>query len=29
MHAAWMVKPAADLLLAALGFTISKYWVYR
>ncbi|MEV8521851.1 GtrA family protein [Dyella marensis] len=29
MHAAWMVKPAADLVLAALGFTISKYWIYR
>lgn len=29
VHAAWLVKPAADLCLAAIGFLVSKYWIYR
>jgi putative flippase GtrA len=29
LHMAWLVKPIADLALAALGFTASKYWIYR
>lgn len=29
VHVAWLVKPAADLCLAAIGFLVSKYWIYR
>lgn len=29
LHAAWAIKPGADLILAAMGFTVSKYWIYR
>lgn len=29
VHAAWLIKPMADLLLAAVGFVVSKYWIYR
>ena len=29
IHAAWIVKPVGDLALAAVGFAISKYWIYR
>lgn len=29
LHWAWIVKPFADAMLAALGFTISKFWIYR
>lgn len=29
LHWAWIAKPIADALLAALGFTISKFWIYR
>jgi putative flippase GtrA len=29
MHTAWIIKPAADLCLAAVGFMVSKYWIYR
>jgi putative flippase GtrA len=25
----WVVKPIADMLLAVLGFVISKYWIYH
>lgn len=26
---AWVVKPVADGLLAAAGFLVSRYWIYR
>lgn len=26
---AWLLKPAIDLLLAAIGFLTSRYWIYR
>ncbi|GAB6195007.1 GtrA family protein [Lysobacter xanthus] len=26
---AWMLKPAVDAALAALGFIVSRYWIYR
>ncbi|MFY2763392.1 GtrA family protein [Arenimonas sp. MALMAid1274] len=26
---AWLAKPVVDGLLAALGFVVSKYWIYR
>lgn len=29
LYWAWIVKPIADAFLAALGFTISKFWIYR
>jgi putative flippase GtrA len=29
LHWAWLVKPVSDALLAAFGFTLSKFWVYR
>ena len=29
LHWAWLVKPIADAFLAVLGFTISKFWIYR
>jgi putative flippase GtrA len=29
LHWAWLVKPVADGMLAALGFAISKFWIYR
>ncbi len=29
LHWAWIIKPVADAFLAALGFTISKFWIYR
>jgi putative flippase GtrA len=29
LRAAWVVKPIADLALAAIGFTASKLWIYR
>ncbi|MDF4002844.1 GtrA family protein [Luteibacter sp. PPL552] len=29
LHWAWIAKPVADAVLAALGFAISKYWIYR
>lgn len=29
LHVAWIVKPIADLTLAAIGFTASKYWIYK
>lgn len=29
LHLAWVVKPFADLTLAAIGFTASKYWIYK
>jgi putative flippase GtrA len=29
LHWAWVVKPVADALLAAIGFTLSKFWIYR
>lgn len=29
VHVAWVVKPVADLLLAGIGFVVSKYWIYR
>ncbi len=29
LHVAWIIKPVADLALAAFGFAISKYWIYR
>ncbi|BAV99743.1 conserved hypothetical protein [Lysobacter enzymogenes] len=25
----WLAKPAIELVLAALSFTVSRYWVYR
>lgn len=29
LHFTWLVKPVADAVLALLGFTVSKYWIYR
>lgn len=29
IHVAWIIKPLADLLLACVGFIVSKYWIYR
>lgn len=29
LHWTWAVKPVADAILAALGFAVSKYWIYR
>lgn len=29
LHWAWVVKPVSDAVLAAVAFTISKFWVYR
>lgn len=29
LHMAWVVKPLADLTLAAIGFAASKYWIYK
>lgn len=29
LHMAWVVKPVADLVLAAVGFLASKYWIYK
>jgi putative flippase GtrA len=29
LHWAWMVKPVSDSTLAALGFAVSKFWIYR
>lgn len=29
LHWAWIVKPASDATLAALGFAMSKFWIYR
>lgn len=29
LHAAWLFKPAIDVVLAGLGFLVSKYWIYR
>ena len=29
VHTAWLVKPAADMCLAGIGFIVSKYWIYR
>lgn len=26
---AWLLKPVQDVALAAFGFTVSKYWIYR
>lgn len=26
---AWLLKPAIDVLLAALGFVASRYWIYK
>jgi len=25
----WVIKPVADAMLAALGFVVSKYWIYH
>lgn len=29
LRTAWVIKPLADLFLAAAGFVVSKYWIYR
>lgn len=29
VHVAWLIKPIVDLFLAAIGFVVSKYWIYR
>ena len=29
LHWAWLVKPVSDATLAALGFAVSKFWIYR
>lgn len=29
LRAAWIGKPLVDALLAALGFVVSKFWIYR
>jgi putative flippase GtrA len=29
LRGAWMAKPAIDVVLAALGFVASRYWIYR
>jgi hypothetical protein len=29
LGASWMMKPCVDLVLAALGFLASRYWIYR
>lgn len=29
LRAAWIGKPAIDVLLAGVGFFASKYWIYR
>lgn len=29
VHVAWLIKPIADFFLAAGGFVVSKYWIYR
>ena len=26
---AWLAKPLVELALAAVGFTVSRHWVYR
>lgn len=29
LHGAWLAKPVIEILLAALGFLLSRHWVYR
>jgi putative flippase GtrA len=29
LHMAWVVKPLIDVALAAAGFLVSKFWIYR
>lgn len=29
LHAAWLLKPLVEALLAALGFLAARYWIYR
>ena len=29
LHWAWVAKPAVDVVLAFLGFVVSRYWIYR
>jgi putative flippase GtrA len=29
LRAAWLGKPLVDVALAALGFLVSKFWIYR
>lgn len=29
VQVAWLIKPIVDLFLAAVGFVVSKYWIYR
>jgi len=29
LHWAWVIKPIADAALAAAGFAVSKFWIYR
>ncbi|MFZ5657627.1 MAG: GtrA family protein [Pseudomonadota bacterium] len=29
LHAAWISKLAIDLVIAVLGFVLSKYWIFR
>lgn len=29
LHGAWMAKPLIEIALAALGFVLSRHWVYR
>lgn len=29
LQASWLAKPVVDVLLAGLGFLVSRYWIYR
>lgn len=29
LHWAWVAKPFVDALLAAMGFLVSRYWIYK
>lgn len=29
VQTAWLIKPVVDVFLAAVGFVVSKYWIYR
>jgi len=29
LHAAWLAKPLIELIIAAIGFIVSRHWVYR
>jgi putative flippase GtrA len=29
LHGSWLAKPAVEALMAALGFVVQRYWVFR